>query len=108
MYKDSIFKYCTTNFSGEKVRVTLWGKQIVIIVTSTVFESFKFQGNSIFYRFSYDYSSPCQSKVTYVCIYINEIGITSLKTTSATRLHKNLDTLYLETYWEVCNILYIK
>ena len=65
----------------------------IIIVTSTMIESFKFQGNSIFYRFSYDYSSPCQSKVTYVCIYINEIGITSLKTTSATRLYKDLDIL---------------
>lgn len=64
MHKDSLLKYCTSNFSGEKVRVTLWGElahyisedltenQTVIIVTSTMVESFKFQGNSKVYKFN--------------------------------------------------------
>ena len=64
MHKDSILKYCTSNFSGEKVRVTLWGElahyisedltenQTVIIVTSTMVESFKIQGNSKVYKFN--------------------------------------------------------
>ena len=53
------------------------------------------------------YSSPCQSKVTYVCIYINKIGITSLKTTSATRLYKDLDILDTWKLTEMYGIYYI-
>ena len=64
MHKDSILKYCTSNFGCEKVRVTLWGElahyisedltenQTVIIATSTMVESFKLQGNSKVYKFS--------------------------------------------------------
>ena len=64
MYKDLILKYCTSNFSGEKVRTTLGEElahyisedltenQTVIIVTSTMVESFKFQGNSKVYKFN--------------------------------------------------------
>ena len=49
---------CTSNFSGEKIRVILWGdlahyisedlteNHRVIIITSTMVESFKFQANS--------------------------------------------------------------
>ena len=64
MHKYSILKYCTSNFGCEKVRVTLWGElahyisedltenQTVIIATSTMVESFKFQGNSKVYKFN--------------------------------------------------------
>ena len=64
MHKDSILKYCTSNFSGEKVRITLWGElahyisedltenQTVIIATSTMVESLKFQGNPKVYKFN--------------------------------------------------------
>ena len=64
MHKDSILKYCTSNFSGEKVRITLWGEiahyisedltknQTVIIAISTMVESFKFKGNPKVYKFN--------------------------------------------------------
>ena len=65
MHKDSILKYCTSNFSGEKVRVTIWGElahyyisedltenHTIIIATSTMVESFKLQANSKVSKFN--------------------------------------------------------
>ena len=64
MHKDPLLKYCTSNFSGEKVRVTLWGElahyisedlieiHTIIIAALMMDESFKFQGNPKVYKFN--------------------------------------------------------